>query len=81
MAKCMTCDDTGTVCEDHPNLPWDGLSDSLFACLCGGAGMPCPYCTMPVPQDGAHSIAENFIPNRLLKQSDPRKWERAATPQ
>lgn len=61
MAKCDNCDDTGHVCENHPSLPWAGTSDGMFACGCG-AGMPCPTCCAPVPQDGTCSIADNFIP-------------------
>lgn len=26
------------VCEDHPNKPWGGVSNSPDACHCGGAG-------------------------------------------
>ena len=31
---CLVCDDTGWVCENHPDQPWHGL----HACACGGAG-------------------------------------------
>jgi hypothetical protein len=61
MAKCDTCDDTGHVCENHLSLPWAGVSGAPNACECG-AGMPCPACTTPVPEDGTHSITECFIP-------------------
>lgn len=61
MAMCDVCQDTGHVCENHPLRPWAGISDASFACDCG-AGMPCPYCTTPVPQDGTRSITDNFIP-------------------
>jgi hypothetical protein len=35
----MTC----TVCEDHPDKPWEGE----HACACGGAGSPCRACNTP----------------------------------
>ena len=37
---CDNCNSTGWVCEDHPNMPWNGVK----ACGCGGAGMPCQKC-------------------------------------
>jgi hypothetical protein len=45
--KCPQCEDTGWVCEDHPDTPWDGD----HACSCGAAGMPCPRCN---PSDLDH---------------------------
>ncbi|QOZ69132.1 hypothetical protein WN72_24535 [Bradyrhizobium arachidis] len=41
--KCTTCADTGWVCENHPDRPWEGPQ----ACSCGGAGAPCPACNVP----------------------------------
>jgi hypothetical protein len=38
--KCALCEDTGWVCENHPDRPWEGKR----ACTCGGAGDPCPRC-------------------------------------
>ena len=38
--KCIPCDDTGWVCENHPDQPWEGP----HACTCGGAGAPCRRC-------------------------------------
>jgi hypothetical protein len=35
---CPRCAGQGTVCENHPDVPWD---DGDQPC-CGGAGMPCP---------------------------------------
>ncbi len=61
MPKCKSCDDTGHVCENHEGLPWAGTSDAFYSCGCG-AGMPCPECTTPVPQDGTHKITDRFIP-------------------
>jgi hypothetical protein len=37
---CGLCEDTGWVCENHPEEPWDGD----HACGCGAAGMPCVRC-------------------------------------
>jgi len=39
--NCLKCQDTGWVCENHPEKPFD------FGC-CGGAGMPCE-CNKTVP--------------------------------
>lgn len=38
--KCPLCEDSGWVCEEHPQEPWDGD----HACGCGAPGMPCPEC-------------------------------------
>jgi hypothetical protein len=40
MKKCSVCEDSGWVCEGHPDRPWEGG----HACGCGGAGAPCPAC-------------------------------------
>jgi hypothetical protein len=40
VTTCSRCEDSGWVCEDHPERPWDGP----HACGCGGAGAPCPDC-------------------------------------
>jgi hypothetical protein len=45
---CNACDDTGWVCEAHPDRPSD-CGDSKRACTCGGAGMPCRMCNAPAP--------------------------------
>lgn len=55
--KCLTCDDTGHVCENHPDKQWPD------DCECG-AGMPCPNCCDPIPQDGLHDIEEAFRPGK-----------------
>lgn len=63
--KCTTCDDTYHVCENHPHLPWDGLSDSDAACGCG-AGMPCPEC-----------CDDSFVPvKRKERRGDDRSMQR-----
>jgi hypothetical protein len=44
MAKaCLFCDDTGWVCENHLEKPWQGFSKRGDACD-GGAGMRRPHC-------------------------------------
>ncbi len=40
---CKNCDDTGWVCENHADKPWEGESGRNDACSCG-AGMPCNEC-------------------------------------
>lgn len=37
---CKICDDTGWVCENHDDRPWNGGSKRADACGCG-AGAPC----------------------------------------
>lgn len=37
MTRCAACEDTGWVCENHPDRPSEGPN----ACQCGGAGKPC----------------------------------------
>ena len=69
--RCHCCQDTGHVCENHPGLPWGGVCCYGPAggqvCLHGachcGAGMPCPACCSPVPEDGRHAITEAFVPD------------------
>lgn len=51
---CQTCDNTGWVCEQHPDKPWDGGSDK--GCDCGGAGMPCGDCNTSNPPDQSRVI-------------------------
>ena len=63
---CGGCRDTGTVCENHPDRPWAGLGAGPGACECG-AGMPCPACCPPIPQDGTVDIGWAFVPG----------WQRA----
>jgi len=35
---CANCDGFGWVCENHPEVPWEGVAG--YGCDCG-AGMPC----------------------------------------
>lgn len=63
--RCLHCLDTGHVCEDHPQYPWDVTVEGHRDC--GGAGMPCMACCPPIPADGTRSIAEAFTPD----------WQRA----
>lgn len=46
--NCKRCDGTGWVCENHPSVPWAGLTKEPMCRSgvegCGGAGDPCPDC-------------------------------------
>jgi hypothetical protein len=59
--RCSRCLDSGHVCEDHPYIPWEGCEDAG----CGAAGMPCPHCCSPIPEDGTTSITAAFVPDWL----------------
>jgi hypothetical protein len=37
--SCPRCLGSGSVCENHPHLPWGDLLPA--GCQCGAAGMPC----------------------------------------
>lgn len=63
--RCLHCLDTGHVCENHPQFPWEGLTGPVEGHDCRAAGMPCGYCCSPIPEDGTHSIAEAFTPDWL----------------
>jgi bifunctional non-homologous end joining protein LigD len=65
--SCAVCQDSGHVCENHPDRAWGYLVEG--GCECGGAGMPCPECCSPVPMDGTHSITEAFVPDHLRAAS------------
>jgi len=40
MMICNNCNNSGWVCEEHPNKPWE---QGKVTC-CSGAGMPCEWC-------------------------------------
>lgn len=62
--RCAGCLDEGYVCEDHETAPWEGLHGTVEGhAEHGGAGMPCPDCCSPIPEDGRHSITEAFVPD------------------
>ena len=61
--RCPHCLDDGHTCEDHPDFPWAVKVEGHDGEACGGAGMPCPYCCSPIPEDGRHSITEAFVPD------------------
>lgn len=63
MVHCTACNDRGRVCEDHPERPWGNPDKRSDVCDCGGAGMHCPKCCSPIPEDGTRSIAEAFTPD------------------
>lgn len=69
--RCAACLDDGYVCEDHPGMPWEGLHGSVEGhAEHGGAGMPCPACCSPVPEDGTRSIADAFVPDWMRRCRD-----------
>jgi hypothetical protein len=43
-SACRNCAGEEWVCENHPDRPWDGMSNREDACGCG-AGAPCPVCS------------------------------------
>jgi hypothetical protein len=47
-ARCANCDGYGWVCENHPDVPWEGVAG--YGCDCG-AGMPCSCNTASPPWD------------------------------
>ena len=66
---CPHCLDEGHVCEEHPDFPWEVKVEGHDGTAPGhGAGMPCPYCCSPIPEDGTTSITLAFVPD----------WKRAA---
>jgi hypothetical protein len=58
--RCPYCLDDGLVCEDHPQYPWGMTVEGHRE---HAAGMPCPACCSPVPEDGTHSITEAVMPD------------------
>ena len=59
--RCETCDDTGWVCENHPDRPSDcGGSKRADVCGCG-AGMPCRVCNQPATGERPRMPAD-FVP-------------------
>lgn len=79
-ARCSSCADTGHACEDHPDRPWGGITDDINGCHCGGAGIPCPACCDPIPQDGTRSIGDAFTPRKFLRSGLPRIYPSAPIP-
>lgn len=65
--RCLHCLDDGHVCETHPDYPWDMTVEGHRADC--GAGMPCPACCSPIPEDGTTSIGVAFTPD----------WQRAVS--
>ena len=55
---CNRCDDTGWVCENHPDKPWDKTLP--HGCECG-AGAPCPTCN-PSDKDHPPRMPPDFVP-------------------
>ena len=67
---CPRCLDEGHVCEDHPDVPWEGIWGAVEGhAEHGGIGMPCPHCCSPIPRDGTCSIALAFVPDHLRERA------------
>jgi len=75
---CKICDNSGWICENHPDRPWSGFSDRSDACGCG-AGATCPVC---YPADADHqpdlSRTEMVIdvvidPSLSYRRPEPRR--------
>ncbi|PAY05385.1 hypothetical protein CK489_28765 [Bradyrhizobium sp. UFLA03-84] len=64
---CILCDDTGWVCENHPDQPWTGN----HACRCGGAGAPCPKCNRPKPDEEFPRLPRGF--RSMFSRRDRRR--------
>jgi hypothetical protein len=80
-SRCQSCQDTGHVCEEHPDRLWGGMCCDAAgrgaaaacehgACGCGAPGMPCPACCSPVPEDGRRSITDAFVPDWMRSAED-----------
>jgi hypothetical protein len=41
---CLVCDNSGWVCEEHPDHPWRGTSLRTDAHDCVHVGMPYEFC-------------------------------------
>jgi hypothetical protein len=48
---CPHCHDTGWVCEDHPDRPFNHLDPTMPDGRCGGAGMPCLDYRCKIPKN------------------------------
>src|SRR4051794_36520627 len=58
LMRCLCYEDSGWVCENHPDQPWEGP----HACTCGGAGAPCPRCNQSTPDDQP-PLSKGFEPD------------------
>ncbi len=67
--RCPVCLDSGYMCENHQNYPWDVVVEGHRPC--GGAGMPCRVCCSPIPEDGTNSIVEAFVPDWKRQELAP----------
>jgi hypothetical protein len=54
--KCLVCEDSGWVCENHPDQPWTGPH------ACDGAGAPCPRCNAATA-DEPPRLPKGFAPD------------------
>jgi hypothetical protein len=62
--KCSLCEDSGWVCESHPDRPWEGK----HACTCSGAGAPCPRCNVPEENEAPR------LPDGFRTEFDKMGW-------
>lgn len=53
--KCQICKGEGWVCENHPEIAWEGGNHKC----CGGAGKPCRCNTSDPPWDHLNPFSEN----------------------
>ncbi len=58
--KYEACDNTGWVCQAHPDRPSD-CGNSRQPCTCGAAGMPRPICNQPEPGERPR-LPAGFVP-------------------
>lgn len=62
--RCGHCLDTGHVCEDHPEYPWEAIVGAVPGHEeHGGIGQPCGFCCSPVEQTGEHTAEFAFVPD------------------
>jgi len=55
--SCLRFDDSGWVCEAHPDQPWEGPH------VCGGAGAPCPAACNRSTPDEPPRLPKGFKPD------------------
>lgn len=53
---CPTCKGERWVCEDHPDVPWNGDQE-----CCRGAGMPCPACNASNDRSKPPAMPPGFV--------------------
>jgi hypothetical protein len=61
LQPCNICDDKGWVCGVHPLRPAVIFSDSVNACKCGGAAVPCKSCNVHEADHTHDAIRDDFL--------------------